>query len=91
MKKSLANQIVRVWNEKHAGIYEPTRTKAVVMNSSRKDDFFVEILPDKGNDGASFHHQEEMTDVMRAFKVSAYVAVRTDEVRGGALVIGRLF
>lgn len=89
MKKSLANQIARVWNEKHAGIYEPTKTKAVVMEGGRKDDFCVEIIPDKGNDGSSFHHQEEMTDVMRAFKVSSYVALCA--IDGAQVVIGRFF
>ena len=91
MKKSLANQIARLWNEKHAGIYEPTRTKAVVIECSRPGDFFVEIIPDKGNgnDGSSFHHQEEMTDVMRAFKVSSYVALCA--IDWAQVVIGRFF
>lgn len=91
MKKSLANQIERLWNEKHAGSYGPTRTKAVVMEGGRTDDFSVEIIPDKGNgnDGSSFHHQEEMTDVTRAFKVSSYVALST--IDGAQVVIGRFF
>lgn len=87
MKKALANQIAKLWNSNFTGNYEPTRTIAVVTN--HKKDYYVEIVPDKNNVGISFHHHEEMTDVERAFKVSAYVT--TKEQDGDKIIIGRFF
>ena len=88
MKKSLANQIAKLWNENFAGNYEPTRTIAVVTNL--KKEYSVEIVPDNNNVGISFHHHEELTDVIRAFKVSAYLVAKVQD-DGDAIIIGRIF
>lgn len=74
MKKSLANQICKLWNENHVGSYEPTKTHAIVCECAVKGDYSVEVHPvGDENDGHAFHHIEEVTDIERAFKVSAYV------------------
>ena len=79
MKKSLANQIAKVWNEIHAGYTEETKTTAQVSEDC------VEIVPIGKNDGMAFHHVEEFADIMRAFGVSGYVTFRTGKF------IARLF
>lgn len=89
MKKSLANQIAKLWNENFAGSYEPTKTKAEVTQNGVKGDYAVEIVPDGINVGNSFHHNEEVTDISRAFKVSSYLSTR--EKDGIAIVIARIF
>ena len=71
MKKSLAKQIAKVWNEIHAGHTEETMTTAQVSEDC------VEIVPTAKNDGMAFHHVEEFADIMRAFDVSGYVTFRT--------------
>ena len=71
MKKSLAKQIAKVWNELHAGNTEETKTTAQVSEDS------VEIVPTANNDGTAFYHVEDFADVMRAFGVSGYVTFRT--------------
>lgn len=85
MKKNVANQIAKLWNEQFAGITEETRTKAVVVEGRTKSDCSVEIYPDGANVGRSFHHNEELTDVGRTFKVSGYVTIDDGKL------IGRLF
>ena len=89
MKKALANKIAKLWNENFAGNYEPTRTIAKVVNGSRSDENYVEIYPDVTNVGNSFHHNEELVDVMRAFKVSAYLVAKEQD--GNTIIIGRFF
>lgn len=87
MKKALANQIAKLWNENFCGSYKPTKTKAVVTGV--KGDFSVEIVPDGINVGNSFHRNEEVTDISRAFKVSSYLTTSTkDEL---TIVIARIF
>lgn len=71
MKKSLANQIAKLWNENLAGTYEPTKTEAIVCKELKE--YAVEIRPCGKNNGSSFHHHEEVTYVERAFKVNAYI------------------
>ena len=71
MKKSLAKQIAKVWNELHAGNTEEAKTTAQVSEDS------VEIVPTANNDGTAFYHVEDFADVMRAFGVSGYVTFRT--------------
>ena len=90
MKKSLANQICKLWNENFAGSYEPTRTKAVVEQNGASGEYSVEIYPDENNVGNSFHHNEELADVMRAFKVSAYLITKVQD-NGDVIIIGRIF
>ena len=79
MKKSLANQIAKVWNEIHAGHTAETMTTAQVSEDC------VEIAPAALNDGMAFHHVEELADIMRAFNVNGYVTFRTGKF------IARLF
>ena len=45
MKKSLANQIAKLWNENHVGSYEPTKTQAIVRKSAINGDYSVEVRP----------------------------------------------
>ena len=71
MKRSLANQIAKLWNDKHVGSYEPTKTVANVVCGG--DDFAVEIHASGYNDGLSFHYVTELASMEQAFKVSAYV------------------
>lgn len=74
MKKSLANQIAKLWNENHVGSYEPTKTQAIVCESSVKGDYYVEVHPiGEENNGHSFHHIEVLANIEGAFKVSAYI------------------
>lgn len=74
MKKSLANQIAKLWNENHAGSYLPTKTHAIVCESAAKGDYSVEVHPiGEENNGHSFHHFEELTNIEGAFNVSAYI------------------
>ena len=73
MKKSLANQIAKLWNEQHVGNYEPTRTQAIVCESAVKGDCSVEVHPVGENDGHSFHHIEVLTNIEGTFKVYAYI------------------
>lgn len=85
MKKSLANQIAKLWNENFAGYTEATKTKAVVTESGRGD-YAVEVNPTDANTGHAFYSHAELTDVERAFKVSAYV---TQDENG--LLYGRIY
>lgn len=74
MKKSLANQIAKLWNENHVGNYEPTKTKAIVCKNAMKGEYSVEVHPfGENNDGDSFHCIEPVVDIERAFRVSAYI------------------
>lgn len=74
MKKSLANQICKLWNENHVGSYEPTKTQATVCKSHIKGEYSVEVHPcGDENDGHSFHYIEELTNIEGAFRVSAYI------------------
>lgn len=74
MKKSLANQICKLWNDNFVGSYEPTKTIAEVHKSAAEYDYSVEIHPSGVmNDGDVFFSHEHVTDIERAFKVSAYI------------------
>lgn len=74
MKKNLANQICKLWNDNFTGSYAPTKTKAEVCKNGTKDDYSVEVHPyGYENDGHSFHSHNEVSDIERAFKVSAYI------------------
>jgi len=77
MKKSLANQICRLWNESLVGGYEPTKTCA----ETRKDkygDYSVLISPCSENGGLAFHRNCELADIERLFAVNAYVTIGRD-------------
>ena len=74
MKKSLANQIAKLWNEKHVGNYEPTKTHAIVWKDAVKGNYSVEVHPfGEMNDGHSFHSIKELVSIEGTFKVSAYM------------------
>lgn len=74
MKKSLANQIAKLWNEQFAGNYEPTKTEAIVCKNCIKGEYAVEVHPfGELNDGHAFFSMENITDIERAFKVSALI------------------
>ena len=74
MKKSVANQIVKVWNSMKAT--EATKTKAVIKYG------YVMIYPDGGNDGRTFFHTEEFVGISAAFRVSSYITARKEEING---------
>lgn len=88
MKKSLANQIAKLWNEQNSDGYELTRTKAVV-EEDRKGEYSVEIAPEGNNIGNSFHCVEDMADFMRAFRVHGYVGQKVKD--GMYILVGRMF
>ena len=74
MKKNLANQICKLWNEQHVGSYEPTKTQAIVCKSAVGGDYSVEVHPvGEENNGHSFHHIDVLFNIVGAFKVSAYI------------------
>lgn len=74
MKKSLANQICKLWNENHVGSYLPTKTLATVCKSAVKEDYSVEVHPvGDENYGHSFHGIEALVGIEGTFKVSAYI------------------
>lgn len=76
MKKYLADTICKLWNEQHVGSYEPTKTQAIVCGSANGD-YTVEVHPfGEENNGHSFHSHEIVTDIERAFNVSAYITQR---------------
>ena len=77
MKKSLANQICRLWNENLAGGYEPTKTCAETRND-KYGDYSVLISPCRENDGNVFHRNGELADIERVFRVNAYVTIGSD-------------
>ena len=74
MKKSLANQICKLWNEQHVGNYKPAKTQAIVCKGEVNEDYSVEVHPiGEENDGHSFHSHNEVSDIERTFKVSSYI------------------
>ena len=74
MKKSLANQIAKLWNENHVGSYEPTKTHAIVCESALNGGYSVEVHPfGEENDGHSFHSIEKLVSIEGAFNVSVYI------------------
>lgn len=77
MKKSLANQICRLWNESLAGGYEPTKTYAETRKE-KYGDYSVEISPCRENDGISFNRNAELADIERVFGVNAYIMIGRD-------------
>ena len=85
MKKSLANQIAKLWNENFAGYTEATKTKAVVTDNGGND-YAVEVNPTDANTGHAFYAHAELSDIERTFKVSAYVS--QDE---NGLLYGRIY
>lgn len=73
MKKILANQIAKLWNDNFTGNFAPTKTKAEVMTDG-VGDYSVEVHPyGEDNDGHSFHSHDEVSNIERVFKVSAYI------------------
>ncbi len=72
MKKSLANQIAKLWNENFAETTQATRTQAEVVESATGYSVEVKNVGVE-NDGHAFYMHERITDVERAFKVSAYI------------------
>lgn len=81
MKKSLANQIAKLWNENHVGSYEPTKTQAIVRKSAINGDYSVEVRPvGEENNGHSFHSIKALANIEGALKVSAYIT-QDDEHR----------
>lgn len=79
MKKSLANQIAKLWNEQHVGSYEPTKTHAIVCKDAVKGEYSVEVHPfGEMNDGHSFHSTEALVCIEGTFKVSAYITQNED-------------
>jgi hypothetical protein len=77
MKKSLANQIANLWNERLAGGYEPTKTYAETRKEGNGD-YCVEIYPCSENDGRSFHHHKELADIEGVFGVHAFTKIGKD-------------
>lgn len=74
MKKILAEQICKLWNDNFTGSYAPTMTKAEVCGVN--DDCSVEVRPcGEENNGHSFHSHNEVSDIERAFKVSSYITL----------------
>jgi hypothetical protein len=71
MKKSLANQIAKVWNEFHSGHTAEAMTTAIVSEDC------VDIVPTATNDGMAFYHVEDFADIMRAFNVTGHITFRT--------------
>jgi len=69
MKKRLAKQIAKLWNEQFAGRTEETATIAKVEGDGKE----VVIYHAKENDGMCFFQIENVTDITRIFNVSAYV------------------
>jgi len=72
MKKSLANQICKLWNDNFAGSTPETRTQAEVTENATG--YAVEVKNvGAENDGYAFFAHEEITDIERAFRVNAYI------------------
>ena len=72
MKKILAEQICKLWNDNFTGSYAPTMTQAEVCVV--KDHYSVEVHPfGEENIGHSFHSHKEVSDIERAFNVSSYI------------------
>lgn len=89
MNKKAAAIIAKLWNEEKRGSYVPTMTEAQVISDGGKS-YSVHIMPIGDNDGHTFHHIEEVTDICRAFGVSGYVSARIGD-KGKAIIIARIF
>ena len=85
MKKSLANQIAKVWNAYYANSTDDTKTKAVIKDYG-KWGFEVNLVPYASNTGTAFYHCEELVLVASTFKCSFLVS--KDE---HGKLIGRIF
>ena len=74
MKKSLANQIAKLWNENHVGSYLPTKTQAIVCKGAINGEYAVEVHPSgEMNGGHNFHRIEALVSIETTFKVCAYI------------------
>lgn len=78
MKKNVANQIAKLWNDEHAGSTAETRTHAEVKDSCLG--YEVRISKEDTNDGASFHHIDSLAAIEAAFKVRSFVSLRDGEL-----------
>ena len=74
MKKSLAKQIAKHWNEHFAGSTAATKTVAVAEDTN------VYIYPTWENVGDAFYHNEEFADMMRSFEISGLVCIREGKI-----------
>lgn len=74
MNKATAKQIAKLWNANFAGHTEETMTSAIVEDDS------VNIYPVGNNEGKTFYHTEDLTDITRAFRMNCIVTLRDSKV-----------
>lgn len=72
MKKSLANTICNLWNDNFADTTPATSTHAEVVSNGGGYAVEVKNVGER-NYGNSFYSHEEIADIERAFRVSAYI------------------
>jgi hypothetical protein len=78
MKKALARQIARLWNEKHSNYTSGTTTFATAKEDTAIHSVYsVIISPTGDNDGTCFYQCAELTGIEKAFNVHSYIACRT--------------
>lgn len=83
MEKTLANQIARLWNDKHSHYTDETATTAKVEKGIiRPLSFDVLIEPSGANDGMCFHQCRELIAIAHAFGVQTYISIRSGKCIG---------
>lgn len=78
MKKALATQIAKLWNETHSNYTSGTTTFATaVADISNEAVYSVIIKPTGDNDGSCFYQCVALSGIEKAFNVHSYIACRT--------------
>jgi hypothetical protein len=78
MKKALAIQIARLWNEHHSNYTSGTTTFATAKaDTATHSECSVIIKPTGDNDGSCFYQCAELTGIEKAFNVHSYITCRT--------------
>lgn len=80
MKKNVANQVVKLWNEKHAGSTPSTKTHAEVVKGL--SDYRVTIRPLSGAFGDVFYHVEEFVLFQKVFGIHGYITIEDGKCVG---------
>ena len=78
MKKDLATQIARLWNEHHSNYTSMTTTFATAKEDTANHSVYSVIInPTGDNDGSCFYQCAELSGIEEAFGVHSYITCRT--------------
>ena len=83
MKKALATQIARLWNEHHSNYTNETTTFAVANEDTADHSVYSVIInPTGDNDGSCFSECAALSGIEKAFGVHSYIACRNGKCIG---------